>query len=59
MLAVKDLLSAIEENREPLCNMYEARAATEMILAVFESQRQGRPVSLPLENRKHPLAMLT
>jgi hypothetical protein len=38
--------------------MYEARGATEMIVAVFESQRLGRPVPLPLENRNNPLTML-
>lgn len=57
-LAVKDLLAAIEENREPLDNMYEARGTIEMIMAVFESHRLGRAVPLPLENRKHPLSML-
>jgi predicted dehydrogenase len=57
-LAVKDLLAAIEENREPLDNMYEARGATEMILAVYESQRLGRAAPLPLENRQHPLTLL-
>ena len=56
--AVKDLLAAIEENRQPLGSVYQARGATEMILAVFESHRQQKPVSLPLENRQHPLAML-
>jgi predicted dehydrogenase len=58
VLAVKDLLAAIEENRQPLGNIYEARAATEMIVSVFESQRVGGPVKLPLENRKNPLTML-
>jgi predicted dehydrogenase len=59
VLAVRDLLAAIEEHREPLGNMYEARGATEMIVAVFESHRLGRPVPLPLENRENPLAMLS
>jgi hypothetical protein len=58
VLAIKDLLAAIEENRQPVGNIYEARAATEMIVAVFESQRLGVPVKLPLENRKNPLTML-
>jgi predicted dehydrogenase len=57
-LAIKDLLAAIEEDRQPLGGMYEARGATEMIVAVFESQRLGRPVPLPLENRNNPLTML-
>lgn len=58
VLAVNDLLAAIEENRQPLGNMYEARGATEMIVAVFESQRLLARVPLPLENRQNPLTML-
>lgn len=57
-LAIKDLLAAIEEDRQPLGGIYEARGATEMIVAAFESQRVGGPVSLPLENRENPLTML-
>lgn len=56
--AVRDLLDAIEKNRQPLCNAYEGRATVEMIMAIFESQRQGRPVSLPLQVRTHPLTLL-
>ncbi|HVC93551.1 MAG TPA: Gfo/Idh/MocA family oxidoreductase [Pirellulales bacterium] len=55
LLAVRDLIKAIEDNTQPLCNVYEARGATEMIAAVFESHRQRRPVALPLENRENPL----
>ena len=54
----QSILAAIEEQREPLCSVYEARGAIEMIVAVFESHRQGKPVSLPLENRENPLTML-
>jgi len=57
--AIKELIAAIEENRQPLCSVYEARATIEMIMSVFESQRLGGPVGLPLENRQHPLTMLT
>jgi predicted dehydrogenase len=56
--ALNDLIAAIEENRQPLCNPYEARWTIEMIMAVFESQRLGKPVTFPLDNRDHPLAML-
>jgi predicted dehydrogenase len=59
LLACQDLLKAIEDNRQPLGNIYEARGATEMIVSVFESQRVGGPVTLPLANRQNPLAMLT
>ena len=58
VLAVKDLIAAVEEDRQPVSNIYEARTATEMIVAVFESQRLGRPVKLPLQNRQNPLTLL-
>jgi len=57
LFAAADLLRAIEEDRPPLADVHSARAATEMIVAVFESHRLGRPVSLPLENRGNPLTM--
>lgn len=59
MATVLDLVSAIEQDRPTRCNIEDARASQEMILGVFESHRQGgNPVTFPLENRKHPLAML-
>ncbi|MBI4603260.1 MAG: Gfo/Idh/MocA family oxidoreductase [Planctomycetes bacterium] len=54
----RDLIAAIEEDRQPLGGAREALGATEMIAAVFESQRQGRPVPLPLESRENPLVRL-
>ncbi|MGC3968384.1 MAG: Gfo/Idh/MocA family oxidoreductase [Pirellulales bacterium] len=56
--AVKDLLAAIEADRQPLCSAYDARAAIEMIVAAFESQRVGGPVTLPLKTRVNPLTLL-
>jgi predicted dehydrogenase len=58
LLAVKDLIEAVERDRQPLCSIYDARAATEMIVAVFESQRLGRPVPFPLTTRENPLTLL-
>lgn len=58
IMAVKDLLQAIEEDRHPECSMYEGRTTIEMISAVFESHRQGRPVSVPLKTRENPLGLL-
>jgi predicted dehydrogenase len=55
---VKDLMEAIEKDRQPLGSMYDGRAALEMILAVYESHRVKGPVDLPLKNREHPLKML-
>jgi predicted dehydrogenase len=54
----KDLIAAIEQDRQPLGSMYDGRAALEMILAVYESQRVRGPVDFPLKNRRHPLTML-
>jgi predicted dehydrogenase len=56
--ACKDLIAAIEEDRLPECNVYEARTTIEMIAGVFESQRTGGPVPIPLKNRENPLAMM-
>ncbi|MAT14719.1 MAG: 3-chlorobenzoate-3,4-dioxygenase [Planctomyces sp.] len=57
-MAVLDLIRAIEEDKQPISSMYDARAATEMIVAVFESHRQGSRVEFPLDNRENPLTML-
>ncbi len=58
-LAIADLIRCIEGDGTPVSSLRDGRAAVEMILAVYESHRQGRPVTLPLENRKHPLELLT
>jgi len=58
MDAAVDLIAAIEKDRDPICSVYDARAATEMIAAVYESHRQGQRIKFPLENRKNPLTML-
>ncbi len=58
VVAAADLISAIEGDRQPVSSVYDARSATELIVATFESHRVGGPVSLPLENRQNPLAML-
>jgi predicted dehydrogenase len=55
---VKDLIEAIEKDRQPLGSAYDGRDALEMIMAVYESFRVGGVVSLPLKNRKHPLTMV-
>lgn len=58
VLAVQDLIAAVEQDRQPRTNVYAARIATEMIVSVFESQRVRQPVEIPLENRKNPLSKL-
>lgn len=56
--AVKDLLASIEQDRQPESSVYDARAAVEMIVAVFESHRTGQQVAFPIQNRRNPLTML-
>jgi predicted dehydrogenase len=53
---VRDLMEAIEKDRQPRGSMYDGRAALEMILAVYESHRLAAVAPLPLKNRRHPLA---
>jgi predicted dehydrogenase len=54
--AVRDLLDAMREGREPLCGPEAARETIEMTLAVFASFASGGSrVTLPLANRSHPL----
>jgi predicted dehydrogenase len=54
----KDLIEALEKDRQPLGSVYDARSALEMILAVYESHRHRGPVELPLKERRHPLTLL-
>ncbi len=56
--AIRDLIDAIEENREPLCSARDGRATIEMILAAFESERLGAPVRLPCQLDGNPLRQL-
>ncbi|HET7767636.1 MAG TPA: hypothetical protein VFN74_02605, partial [Chloroflexota bacterium] len=49
------VLAAAEEDRQPLSSGHDARAALEMIMAVYESHMRGNRVSLPLAERSHPL----
>jgi predicted dehydrogenase len=58
VLAVRDLIEAVEKDRQPLASIYDGRTATDMIVAVFESQRVGAAVPLPLKNRQSPLAQI-
>jgi predicted dehydrogenase len=57
IVACRDLIDAIEQNRLPECNVLEGRMTVEMIAAVFESHRVGGPVKIPLKSRKNPLSL--
>lgn len=59
LLATRDLLAAIREDRAPLCSAVDGRTVLEMIMAVFESHRfSGQRVAWPLANRQNPLEQM-
>jgi predicted dehydrogenase len=52
---VYKLIEAIETESVPVSSGEDGLAALELIMATYESHRQGHPVSLPLAIRQHPL----
>ncbi len=55
----RDLIDAIESDRQPLCGVGEGAMTVEMISAVFQSHRLGgKAASIPMDERDHPLARL-
>jgi predicted dehydrogenase len=53
----RDLIAAIQENREPLCSATDGRVTVEMITAVLASHvRNGERVAFPIETRENPFA---
>lgn len=59
VIPVRDLIAAVKNHRQPLCDVHEAAMTVEMICAAFESHRQaGRAVTLPLVERDNPLQKL-
>lgn len=58
-LPAEDLIDAIEQKREPLCGVEDARKTIEMISAVFESHRlSSQRVLFPLSTRVNPFTLL-
>ena len=45
-----DMISAIENNRNPYVDAYAGKRALELVLAIYKSQKEGMPVKLPLNN---------
>ena len=56
--AILDLLECIRQDRTPICSANDSRSIVEMIASVFESQRLGTPVELPMKTRVNPLSLL-
>jgi len=44
-----DFLDALEQDRQPLVNGEAGKKALELILAIYKSQKTGKPVTLPVE----------
>lgn len=59
MAAIKDLIDSVEQQRPTRCNAEDARSIIEMIASIFESQRLGGPVEIPLKSRVNPLTLLS
>ena len=45
-----DVIDAIKNNREPYVNGEAGKRALELVLAVYKSAAEGRPVKLPLDH---------
>lgn len=43
-----DMIDAIETDRTPYVDAYAGKNALEIVLAIYKSQKEGRPVKLPL-----------
>ena len=53
---LRDLLDAIAFDREPVSSGRDGLIALELVMAVWQSHRERRPVALPMAQREHPLS---
>ena len=44
----KDVIDAINDNRQPYVDGYAGRRALELVLAIYLSAKEGKPIKLPL-----------
>ena len=49
-LLYKDMIEAIEQNREPLVSGVEGKKALEIVLSIYKSEKEGKKVLLPLKD---------
>lgn len=45
-----DVIEAIKNKREPYITAEDGKSALELVLSIYKSQKEGKPVRLPLEN---------
>ena len=59
VLAIRDLIDAVDKDRVPMCDARQGAVTVEMICGAFESHRQGGAAVLyPLEQRENPFSKL-
>ena len=46
ILQIGDMVEAVRNNREPMVNQYDGKKPVEIIMAIYESSRTGKPVNL-------------
>lgn len=51
----RDFLQASKTDQKPYVSGEDGRMAMEMTLGIYASHLAGKPLSIPLENRRHPL----
>jgi predicted dehydrogenase len=47
-LQIRDFVRAVREGRQPLVNGAEGRAVVELFTAIYQSQKEKRPITLPI-----------
>lgn len=45
-----DMIDAVKNNRQPYVDAHAGKNALELVLAIYKSQKEGRPVKLPLQD---------
>ncbi|MEE0419949.1 MAG: Gfo/Idh/MocA family oxidoreductase [Lachnospiraceae bacterium] len=45
-----DMIDAIQTDRKPYVDAYAGKNALELVLAIYKSQKEGKPVKFPLED---------
>ncbi len=53
--AAWDLMQAIDQHRPPIASAQDARCVQEMIQGIYASHLEGRRLTFPLHDRRHPL----
>ena len=48
-LQIEDFIDSLKQGRKPMITAHEGRITTELFTAIYRSQRDGKPVKLPLQ----------